>query len=234
MRTGAVCLAAGRGKRMESMVHKQYMLLNGKPVIYYSLKAFQESGIDEITLVVPPGEEEYCKNMVVEKYNFSKVKHIISGGKERYHSVSKGLSTLRQVDYVLIHDGARPFLTGEIIERSIQGAVESGACVVGMPVKDTIKIADQEYNIAVTPDRNLVWQIQTPQSFSYPIIHRAYQLLEEAEGKGGLENLSVTDDAMVVEHFMNHRVKLIKGSYRNIKITTPEDMLIAEVFLHKQ
>ena len=234
MKIGAVCLAAGRGTRMESEVQKQYLLLEGKPIIYYSLKAFQESKVDQVVLVVPSGEEEYCRREIVEKYGFTKVKKIISGGKKRYHSVFQGLSVLPQVDYVLIHDGARPFLTTDIIERSIKGAIENRACVVGMPVKDTIKIADDNQNIETTPERSRVWQIQTPQSFCYSLIKEAYERLLQQEQEGNLHNLSITDDAMVVEHFMKCKVKLIQGSYENIKITTPEDMLVAQAFIQKK
>lgn len=231
MRIGAICLAAGRGTRMESKVQKQYLLLQGKPVLYYSLKALEESRVDDVVLVVPSGEEEYCQREIVERFGFSKVSKIIAGGAERYHSVIKGLSAVTKVDYVLIHDGARPFLSNDIIERSIEGAEKSSACVVGMPVKDTIKIADADGNIEITPDRTRVWQIQTPQAFKYSLIKKAYSLLEKQENAGETSGLSITDDAMVVEHFMNYKVKLVKGSYQNIKITTPEDMMIAEAFL---
>lgn len=232
MKVGAICLAAGQGKRMESKVQKQYLLLEGKPVLYYSLKEFQESRIDEIILVVGKGEEEYCRKEIVERYAFTKVKKIVSGGKERYHSVYQGLTAMEKMDYVLIHDGARPFLTKEIIERSIEGVIVYGACVAAMPVKDTIKLADENENIASTPDRSKLWQIQTPQSFSYPYIKEAYDKLMQKEKEGECQ-LSITDDAMVIEQFMRLNVHLIHGSYENIKITTPEDLIIAEAFLKK-
>lgn len=230
MKIGAVCLAAGQGKRMGSKVQKQYMLLDGKPILYYSLKAFQESRAEEVVLVVGSGEEEYCQKEIVEKYSFTKVKKIVAGGKERYHSVYKGLEAMDHIDYVLIHDGARPFLDKEIIERSIKGISDYRACVAGMPVKDTIKLADEEENIASTPDRSKVWQIQTPQSFFYTDIKKAYDCLMEAE-KAEEGRIPVTDDAMVIETFLDIKVHLIQGSYENIKITTPEDLIIAEAFL---
>ena len=229
----AVCLAAGQGKRMESKVQKQYLLIQDKPVLYYSLKAFQDSSVEEIVLVVGAGEEEYCQKEIVDKYGFTKVRAIVAGGKERYHSVFHGLQAVREADYVLIHDGARPFLTQEIIERCVEGAKEYRACVAGMPVKDTIKLADSEGNIESTPERSRVWMIQTPQSFEYSLIKDAYTTLIEQENKGIKTSIPVTDDAMVVESFLNQKVHLVCGSYENIKITTPEDMRIAEAFLKK-
>lgn len=234
MRIAAVCLAAGQGKRMESNVQKQYLLIHGKPVLYYALKAFQDSPVDEIVLVVGAGEEEYCQKEIVDKYGFTKVKAIAVGGKERYHSVFSGLQMVKEADYVLIHDGARPFLTQEIIERCIEGAKEYRACVAGMPVKDTIKLADTEGNIESTPERSKVWMIQTPQAFEYSLIKEAYTTLIEQENKGIKTSIPVTDDAMVVEYFLKQKVHLVYGSYENIKITTPEDMRIAEVFVKKQ
>ena len=164
----------------------------------------------------------YCQTEIVEKYRFSKVTHIVSGGKERYHSVYEGLKAAEGADYVLIHDGARPLLTKEIISRTLKGAEEYGACVAGMPVKDTIKTVDSDGFVAATPDRSRLWQIQTPQAFSYQWIRQAYdKLFSREEYQQG-----ITDDAMVLETMSSHRVKLIEGSYSNIKVTTPEDMAI--------
>lgn len=229
----AICLAAGQGKRMESKVQKQYLLIENKPVLYYALKAFEESQVEEVVLVVGAGEEEYCKKEIVDKYGFTKVQTIVAGGKERYHSVFHGLQAIKNADYVLIHDGARPFLTQEIIKRCIEGAKEYKACVASMPVKDTIKLADEEQNIESTPERSRVWMIQTPQAFEYILIKEAYTILIEQENQGIKTSIPVTDDAMVVEYFLNQKVHLVYGSYENIKITTPEDMRIAEVFVRK-
>ena len=229
----AICLAAGQGKRMESKVQKQYLLIKDKPVLYYALKAFQDSVVEEVVLVVGAGEEEYCRTEIVEKYAFDKVKAIVAGGKERYHSVFEGLQVVKNADYVLIHDGARPFLTQEIINRCIKGAEEHKACVAGMPAKDTIKLADDDQNIASTPERSKVWLIQTPQAFEYSLIRDAYTILIEQEKQGRKTAIPVTDDAMVVEYFLKQRVHLVYGSYENIKITTPEDMRIAEVLVRK-
>ena len=221
----AIVLAAGSGKRMNSKVHKQYLIIQDRPVLYYSLKEFQDSAVDEIVLVVGKGEEEFCRKEIVDKYGISKVKAIVEGGKERYHSVFEGLKQTSDADYVLIHDGARPFVNQDIIRRCMQEVQKYQACVVGMPVKDTIKIADEEGYAKQTPDRKNVWMIQTPQTFSYALIYEAYEEMLKTE------DTAITDDAMVLERIKGKKSKLIEGSYRNIKITTPEDLLIANVYL---
>ncbi|MDO5407754.1 MAG: 2-C-methyl-D-erythritol 4-phosphate cytidylyltransferase [Eubacteriales bacterium] len=226
-KTGAVVLAGGQGKRMQSSVQKQYMLLGGRPLITYALEAFEQSAVDEIVLVTGAGEEDYARQELVEAYGYTKVVSVVAGGRERYHSVYEGLKALKDCDYVLIHDGARPLVTGEIIARAMEGAAEYGACVVGMPVKDTIKVADAACYAKDTPDRTCLWQIQTPQAFSYELVRRCYDriMAEEALQAG------VTDDAMVVESQSDCKVKLIPGSYENLKVTTPEDLVIAEALL---
>ena len=221
----AIVLAAGSGKRMNSKVHKQYLIIQDRPVLYYSLKEFEDSAVDEIVLVVGKGEEKFCRKEIVDKYGISKVKAIVEGGKERYHSVFEGLKQTSDADYVLIHDGARPFVNQDIIRRCMQEVQKYQACVVGMPVKDTIKIADEEGYAKQTPDRKNVWMIQTPQTFSYALIYEAYEEMLKTE------DTAITDDAMVLERIKGKKSKLIKGSYRNIKITTPEDLLIANVYL---
>lgn len=221
----AIVLAAGSGKRMNSQVHKQYLIIQDRPVLYYSLKEFEDSAVDEIVLVVGKGEEKFCRKEIVDKYGISKVKAIVEGGKERYHSVFEGLKQTSDADYVLIHDGARPFVNQDIIRRCMQEVQKYQACVVGMPVKDTIKIADEEGYAKQTPDRKNVWMIQTPQTFSYALIYEAYEEMLKTE------DTAITDDAMVLERIKGKKSKLIEGSYRNIKITTPEDLLIANVYL---
>ena len=221
----AIVMAAGSGKRMNSKVHKQYLIIQDRPILYYSLKAFEDSAVDEIVLVVGKGEEKFCRKEIVDKYGISKVKAIVEGGKERYHSVFEGLKQTSDADYVLIHDGARPFVNQDIIRRCMQEVQKYQACVVGMPVKDTIKIADEEGYAKQTPDRKNVWMIQTPQTFSYALIYEAYEEMLKTE------DTAITDDAMVLERIKGKKSKLIEGSYRNIKITTPEDLLIANVYL---
>ena len=139
----AIMLSAGKGSRMGSSVHKQYLLLCGRPVIYYTLKAFEESPVDEIVLVTGEGEEEYCRKEIVEKYKLHKVTKIVKGGKERYHSVFQGLSACEHTDYVLIHDGARPFIGQEVIRHIMDEVQKKHACIAAVPVKDTIKKVDE-------------------------------------------------------------------------------------------
>lgn len=229
-KTVAIVLAAGRGKRMQSDVAKQYLLVRNKPVLYYSLKAFQDSSVDEIILVTAESEIAYCKDEIVEKYAFSKVSQIVAGGKERYHSVHNGLKACEDADIVLIHDGARPFVDDAIIARNINMVKEYGACVTGMPVKDTIKISDAEGFVQETPRRDLIWAIQTPQTFRYDLIRNAYDTFLNNE-EANCKSYNVTDDAMVAELFGGLKVKLVEGSYNNVKITTPEDMVLAEAIL---
>lgn len=226
----AIVLAAGRGKRMQSDVAKQYLLVKGKPVLYYSLKAFEDSIMDEIILVTAESEISYCKEEIVDKYGFKKVSKIVAGGKERYHSVHNGLKSCTDAEYVFIHDGARPFVDAGIIERNLTAVCEYGACVTGMPVKDTIKISDETGFVKETPRRDAVWAIQTPQTFRYDLIKKAYDIFLEDE-EANCKKYSVTDDSMVAELFGGLKVKLVEGSYNNVKITTPEDMLLAETIL---
>ena len=222
---GAVVLAGGSGSRMNTKTAKQYLLLDGKPLIYYALRQFQDSKLQKIVLVVAAGQEDYCREQIVEHYGFTKVCAIVSGGSERYLSVHAGLKALTGVDYVLIHDGARPCVDQEILKRTMESVEQCQACVVGMPVKDTIKIVDEQQMVQKTPDRRTLWQVQTPQAFSYDLIRGAY----DAVVASGEQN--VTDDAQVLELACGKACRLIEGSYRNIKVTTPEDLDIAEIFL---
>lgn len=222
----AIVLAGGSGKRMGSEVHKQYLLMGGKPVLFYSLKAFQDSDyIDEIILVTGAGEEEYCRKQILDPYGITKVSRITAGGAERYHSVWNGLQAVEQEGYVFIHDGARPFIDEDMIRRAYECVAQHKACAAGMPVKDTIKIADENGFVKATPDRNTLWMIQTPQVFETSLVKEAYSRLMQKEES------NVTDDAMVVEQMLCLPVKLFPGSYENIKITTPGDLEIGEGLL---
>ena len=228
-KTAAIILAAGCGKRMSSSIQKQFLLLKGYPVLYYSLKTFEESEVDRIILVTGQSDIEHCRTEIVERYGFRKVAAIVAGGKERYHSVYAGLQAVKDADDVLIHDGARPFVTQAIIHRTLEEARKYGGCVAGMPVKDTIRLLDEQDFSESTPDRSRVWMMQTPQTFSFSLIHDAYQRLIRQEESG--DAIAVTDDAMVLECMTGKKVKLTEGSYENIKITTPSDLLVADAFL---
>ena len=225
----AIVLAAGSGSRMKSKTKKQFMEIKGKPVIWYSLFEFEKSRVDEIILVTGKEDIDYCKKEIVEKYNLKKFKNVVAGGSERYESVYNGLKEVTG-NIVLIHDGARPLINNEIIERSIEGTIKSDACVVGVPVKDTIKRANKEGYIIDTPNRSELWITQTPQSFKTDLVKMAYKKMKEELEKGNT-TLNITDDAMVVEEFTTNQVRFVQGDYKNIKVTTPEDIDIAELFI---
>lgn len=233
----AVVLAAGQGKRMGTPVQKQYIELKGNPLICYTLAVFQESQIiDDVVLVVGEGQEDYVYDQIVRKYHFYKIKAIVKGGEERYASVWNGLKVIKNGavpgvypgGYIFIHDGARPFIDENILDRAYAAVEQYKACVAGMPSKDTVKLADEHGFARVTPQREDVWTIQTPQVFDSSLIIDAYSALM------GKECIKVTDDAMVVEQMTDSPVKLFQGSYENIKITTPEDLEVAEVFLKRR
>ena len=226
----AIVLSAGQGKRMETSTQKQYLELEGKPIIYYSLKVFEDSQIiDDIVLVVGEGQKEYVCEEILNKYGFSKVRAVVYGGKERYDSVWQGILALTaQQGYVFIHDGARPFVDEDILNRAYDTVIRHGACAAGMPSKDTIKLVDDESFTVKTPKRKYMWVVQTPQVFESSLITDAYSKLMRED------SANVTDDAMVVEQMMKVPVKLFEGSYENIKITTPEDLEVASALLKRK
>lgn len=229
MKCTAIILAAGQGKRMKTKVQKQFLMLQGKPLLYYSLACFQKSDeIQEIVVVTGKESINYCRSEIIEKYGFTKVKSITEGGKERYDSVYAGLEACSaDTEYVFIHDGARPFITEDIIKRTKEGVIVYGACIAGMPSKDTVKIIDENNIVSATPERSGVWSVQTPQVFSYSLIKESYNIARSTSMQG------ITDDAMIVERYKNTPVRIVEGTYENIKITTPEDILVAEKILEK-
>ena len=236
-KTAAIILAAGKGSRMGSDKPKQYIEIGDYPLVYYSLRTFQDSFVDEIVLVCGEDEREYCSSDIVEKYGFSKVKVVTAGGRERYHSVYNGLKALRCVaegnscepcDIVFIHDAARPFVNEDILKRSYDTAVAEHAAAVAVPAKDTIKLADADGYVSETIQRDLAWQMQTPQTFDFYEIYNAYGKLMVSEQEVLDKGVIVTDDAMVLELFSDRKVKLVMGDYRNIKVTTPDDLFLAK------
>lgn len=231
-----ILLAAGSGSRMKSGTAKQFMLLEGKPLIWYSLNTVENSPvIDECILVTAKKDIDHMRREIVGKYGFRKVSAIVPGGSERWESVANAVRTLEndgaEEGYVFIHDGARPFLTEEILERVFQAVKEHPACVAAVPSKDTVRLADENGFAKSTPDRRGVWIIQTPQAFEAGLLIKAYAELRGRADRLGKENIAVTDDAGVVELFTEQRIRLVEGSYDNIKVTTPGDMKIAEAFL---
>lgn len=235
-RCTAIVLAAGSGSRMKSDVAKQFMMLRGKPLIWYALNAVEQSEIiDDCILVTGEGDIPYVKKEIVEKYAFGKVTEVVAGGEERYASVANALRVTTNADgFIFIHDGARPFLSEEILKNTFEVVKEFHACVAAVPSKDTVKISDEEDFAIQTPDRKRVWNVQTPQVFDSLLIREAYERLYERLPKLKEQGIMVTDDASVVELFTNEKVKLVESSYKNIKITTPEDLLVAEAFLFSE
>ena len=228
MKTGAIIVAAGKGKRMGKSYNKQYILLADKPIVAHTIEVFENVDlIDEIVLVVGKGETDLAKKDIIHKYNFKKVVKIVEGGTERQDSVYNGLKAIDEnCNIVLIHDGARPFITDSIIEKSINTAKDVGACVVAVRVKDTIKVVNKNMEVDYTPDRSILWAVQTPQTFEYKLLLEAYKKLQ-------IDNIKATDDAMLIEK-LGHTVRIIEGSYENIKITTPEDLILGEGILKKR
>ena len=224
---GVVIVAAGTGSRMNMGINKQFIKLEGKEIIAYTIEKFyNNSNIEDIVVVVKEDESEFFKEEILDKYNFKNIK-IAYGGKERQDSVYNGLKLLdEKCDVVLIHDGARPFVSDKIIDKSIEEAKEHKAIVVGVPVKDTIKVIDNDKNIVDTPNRSVLWAVQTPQTFDYNILIDAYKDAFKNKFYG-------TDDAMLVER-IGYKVKMLEGSYNNIKITTQEDLNIGSQILRVQ
>ena len=219
-----VIVSAGRGSRMKADINKQFLKLQNKEVIAHTIdKFYNNENIGEIIVVVIEDEAEFFKINIIEKYGYKNIK-IAFGGSERQDSVYNGLKMVDEnCKIVLIHDGARPFVNNETIDSAIESAKENKCVIVGVPVKDTIKVIDENNNVCDTPDRSTLWSIQTPQVFDYSLIMKAHEKARE-------DNYYGTDDSMLMEYF-GQKVKVVEGSYNNIKITTPEDLKIGEEIL---
>jgi len=226
MKVIALVPAAGMGKRMGAQINKQYLLLAGKPIVAHTLQVLEDAPfIDDIYVIVPEAEIPFCREHVVERYALTKVRGIVAGGAERQYSVMNGLRALTGTDVddvILIHDGVRPFISLPVLEKSVEIAREKGGALVAVPVKDTVKIVVDGI-VRETPLRETLWLAQTPQTFRYSIIIAAHEI-------AAAERYLGTDDASLVE-WMGKDVHIVLGDYRNIKITTPEDLVMAEAFL---
>lgn len=221
---GVVIVSAGKGSRMRTRENKQYLLLQEKPVIIHTLQVFNDMPlVQQIVLVTGQEDVERCQRWVRE-YKLSKVVQVVPGGSERQHSVYKGLMEIH-TEWVMVHDGVRPFVDPLNIQDCYEMAVREGAAVLAVPVKDTIKQVDGAGTIVATPDRQSLWAIQTPQTFRISDLIRAH---EDAQACGFVG----TDDSMLVER-MGISVVVVEGSYTNIKLTTPEDLEYAE-FIEKR
>ena len=226
MSNTTVILAAGLGKRMQAGHNKQFIEICGQSVLTHTLTVFaQIPEIAKIVLVVRAGEEDTCQNMIPEIAESKTVLAI--GGKERQDSVHNGIRAITwECEYILIHDGARPLVTEEVIRRTLLAAQNSGAAICAVPVKDTIKQADSDGNVLATIPRESLWAVQTPQVFRADLIRRAYE-------NAYVHNHYGTDDASLVE-YLGEEIKIVTGDYENIKITTPEDIPTAEQILQKR
>lgn len=226
----AVILAAGSGRRMNTPVAKQFLDLMGIPVFLHSVRLFDKIA-DKIVLVTSPDAVEYCQNLL-EKEELCAEVIMIAGKSERFLSSMEGVRAASDCDLIMIHDAARACVDMEVIERSIASARIHGSGVAAVPLKDTVKVADQNGMVLSTPDRSTLRIIQTPQTFKHDIICAAYDHLNHIIETKGIKAVgSITDDAMVVETFTNQKVYLSEGSYENIKLTTPEDMTAAHGIL---
>lgn len=222
---GVIIVAAGRGTRMGTKESKQFLSLRDKPIIVHTLEVFDRHPvIREMVLVTGEQDVERCRGWIAE-YGITKKVKVIPGGAERQHSVYRGLREIG-TPWVLVHDGVRPFVTSGQVTSCYEAAVRHGAAILAVPVKDTIKQADARGRVTGTPDRTSLWAVQTPQAFRRSDLLRAH---EDAEADGFIG----TDDAMLIER-LGLPVFVAEGSYRNIKITTPEDLDVAEIFIKRQ
>lgn len=223
----AVIPAAGRGIRMGTKTKKQFLKLRKKEIVAFTIEKFEQcSDVNEIILVTAKDTMQLLSK-IVKRENFKKVSAIVEGGKERQHSVYAGICAAnKNANIIVVHDGVRPFVTVEDITKTIVTAQQKGACVLGVKAKDTVKICNEKNEIVTTPIRNFVWYIQTPQAFQKNLLLKAYERAER-------EHFIGTDESVLVERDGN-TVFVVEGHYENIKITTPDDIVIAKAFLKKE
>jgi 2-C-methyl-D-erythritol 4-phosphate cytidylyltransferase len=227
MKVIAIIVAAGKSKRIKDKLPKQFLKIGKKPVLAHTLESFEKcEEVDEIILVVSEDWLTYCSTEVVDKYEFKKIKRVISGGEKRQDSVYKALVAVpNNTSIVVIHDGVRPLLNPSKITESIKICKECQAVILAVPVKETVKRIE-DGSVHTTLNRERLWNAQTPQVFDYKILLDAF-------GKAKVDGFTGTDDASLVER-LGVEVKIIEGDYDNIKITTPEDLILAEEILKKR
>ncbi len=229
MKAAVLIPAAGLGRRMGASISKQYLALHGKPLLAHTLSLFDSHpAVESIYPIVPAEDFTFCQEQIIERFGLRKVRRLVQGGAERQDSVRNGLAALREDGYteaqrpVLIHDGARPLFNPAQLPALLDVIREVGACILAVPVKDTIKRVAEELIVA-SPERKFLWQAQTPQGFLYPLLEQAFA---EADRAG----FCATDDASLLER-LGRPVRIVAGDYRNIKVTTPEDLVIATALL---
>ena len=221
----AIIVAAGKGARMHRKVRKQYLTISGRPILSHTLLAVDACPlIESLLLVVPREDFDFCRNSILSPLKLKKKITLVAGGPERQDSVYHGLLAIKEKEgIVVIHDGVRPFVRSETFSACIEAAKTAGACILGIPVSDTVKHVTASGTIDNTLNRDALWLAQTPQVFQYEIIFKAHEAAR-------LSGYSGTDDALFVER-LGHEVKIISGSRFNIKVTTPEDLKLAEAIL---
>ncbi|MGB0909688.1 MAG: 2-C-methyl-D-erythritol 4-phosphate cytidylyltransferase [Nitrospirales bacterium] len=221
----AVVPAAGCGARMGGPTPKQFLSLGGIPLLVHSLRTLDSvDAISEIVVVIPDADREFCQKDVVDRFHIKKVTKIVPGGKRRQDSVRHGVLALQEKpDFVVVHDGVRPFVSQEIVHRAVLSAVETGASLVAIPMKDTVKRVNEKGRVEATLNREELWLAQTPQVFRYSWLVEAHQLAEE-------KNIDATDDAGLVEQ-LGYPIHIVQGSTHNMKVTRPEDLALGESIL---
>lgn len=225
LRTVALIPAGGMGLRMGGTVRKQFRALGGLPLLVYSLRVFQSSPvIDAVVLAVPEADLHYCRTEIIERHGFTKITHVVAGGRERQDSVRHALAVVEEVvDLIVIHDAVRPFVTDSMVQRVVEAAAKDGAAIIALPMRDTVKQVSDDHLIERTVDRKPLWLAQTPQAFRR-------DWLKEAHRKAHAEGIVATDDAFLLE-WMGHPVRVLEGSGENIKVTRAEDLIIGEAIL---
>ncbi|MCR3921095.1 MAG: 2-C-methyl-D-erythritol 4-phosphate cytidylyltransferase [Firmicutes bacterium] len=228
MSVAVIIPAAGLGRRMKETINKQYLQLCGKPVVAHTLSACLAANcFTQIIVVVTPGEEELFRRDVVLPWFPAQTFTIVKGGRERQDSVRNGLAVLKDgIDFVCIHDGARPLAQAMLLQQCLVKAKECGAAIAAVPVKDTIKVVDEAGQVVVTPIRSQLWAVQTPQIFRR-------EWVEDVHHRAAEEQIQATDDASLLEQY-GFPVSIVKSNYENIKVTTPEDLMLAEAILRRR
>ncbi len=224
-RVVAVVPAAGRGARMGGNIPKQFLSLGDIPILVYALRTLESvQSITDIIVVIPQADQAFCREDIIQRYGIRKVTDIVAGGLRRQDSVRNGVMAITETPaLVVVHDGVRPFVSKEIVMNAVQVAMESGAALVAIPMKDTVKRVNQEGYVEDTLNREDLWLAQTPQVFRYSWLREAHELAEA-------QDLEVTDDAGLIEQ-LGYPISIVEGSAHNIKITRPEDLALGEAIL---
>ncbi len=228
MKVAALIPAAGMGRRMGGTLEKQFVQLGGKPLLAHTLARFEETPeVGKVVVIVPPGREEFCRREVIERGGFRKIERIVTGAETRQGSVRAGFQCVEEdVDIVVVHDGARPFVTPALIQAVIEAAAHDGSAIVAIPESDTLKRVSADGVVMETIDRQQLWRAQTPQGFRRQVLQDALEYAER-------HSLRETDEASLVEG-LRRPVRVVPGSSWNLKITSPDDLALARSLLARE